>query len=106
MKNDYTLSEVIGNIKSMIYTRIFYKGARLIRRPIFMRGKKRLKFGEGLTTGYNCRIEIFGSGCEKKLIIGNNCKIGDYVHIAVGEKVIIGENVLIGSKVLISDLNH
>lgn len=108
MKNSYGLGEIIKNAISLIYTKLFYKGARLIRRPIYVRGKKCLEYGDGFTTGYNCRIEIFSNreGAEKKLIIGENCKIGDNVHIAVGEKVIIGRNVLIGSKVLISDLSH
>lgn len=108
MKNSYGLGEIIKNAISLIYTKLFYKGARLIRRPIYVRGKKYFKYGEGLTTGYNCRIEMFdtGKGKDKKLIIGENCKMGDYVHIAVGEEVVIGDNVLIGSKVLISDLNH
>lgn len=108
MKNGYGLGEIIKNSISLIYTKLFYKGARLIRRPIYVRGKKYFKYGEGFTTGYNCRIEMFdtGKGKEKKLIVGKNCKIGDYVHIAVGEEVVIGDNVLIGSKVLISDLNH
>lgn len=108
MKNGYGLGEIIKNSISLIYTKVFYKGARLIRRPIYVRGKKYFKYGEGFTTGYNCRIEMFdtGKGKEKKLVLGKNCKIGDYVHIAVGEEVIIGDNVLIGSKVLISDLNH
>lgn len=108
MKNGYGLGEIIKNGISLIYTKIFYKGARLIRRPIYVRGKKYFEYGQGFTTGYNCRLEIFNTskGKEKKLILGKNCKIGDYVHIAVGKKVIIGDNVLIGSKVLISDLNH
>lgn len=108
MKNGYGLGEIIKNTISLIYTKIFYKGARLIRRPIYVRGKNYFKYGKGFTTGYNCRLEMFdiGKGKEKKLIVGENCKIGDYVHIAVGEEVIIGDNVLIGSKVLISDLNH
>lgn len=108
MRNGYGLGEIIKNSISLIYTKVFYKGARLIRRPIYVRGKKYFKYGEGFTTGYNCRIEMFdtGKGKEKKLVLGKNCKIGDYVHIAVGEEVVIGDNVLIGSKVLISDLNH
>lgn len=107
-KNTYSLYETITNVISLIYTKLFYKSARLIRRPIFVRGKKYLEYEEGLTTGYNCRIEMFDTGKNvgKKLIIGKNCKMGDYVHIAAGERVEIGENVLMGSKILISDLNH
>lgn len=87
---------------------MFYKGARLIRRPIYVRGKRFLKYGEGFTTEYNCRLEIFdtGIGEDKKLIIGKNCKIGNCVHIASGEKVTIGDNCLMAYKVYISDINH
>lgn len=108
MKNGYGLGEIFKNAISLVYTRIFYKGARLLRRPIYVRGKKFLQFGEGLTTGYSCRLEMFdtGVGEAKKLIIGKNCKIGDNVHIAAGEKVTIGDNCLMASKIYISDINH
>ncbi|MBU3127157.1 DapH/DapD/GlmU-related protein [Clostridium tagluense] len=108
MKNGYGLGEIFKNAISVVYTKIFYKGARLIRRPIYVRGKKFLQYGEGFTTGYSCRLEMFdtGVGAYKKLIIGKNCKIGDYVHIAAGEKVTIGDNCLMASKIFISDSNH
>lgn len=108
MKNGYGLGEIFKNLISLIYTKIFYNGARLIRRPVYIRGKKYLQYGQGFTTGYNCRLEIFdtGLGGEKKLIIGRNCKLGDNVHIAAGEKVVIGDNCLMASKVYISDVNH
>jgi len=108
MKNRYSLSEIFTNIISLMYTKIFFKGARFIRRPIHVRGKNFLEYSEGFTTGYSCRLEMFdtGIGGLKKLIIGKNCKIGDYVHIAAGERVSIGENVLMASKIYISDLNH
>ncbi|WP_194191048.1 DapH/DapD/GlmU-related protein [Clostridium chrysemydis] len=108
MKNSYGISEILKNIFSLIYTKLCFKDARLIRRPVYVRGKKFFSYGKGFTTGYNCRIEIFdtGLGNSKKLIIGENCKIGDYVHIAAGENVIIGDNCLMASKIYISDINH
>lgn len=108
MKNGYGLGEIVKNAISLIYTKIFYKGARLIRRPIYVRGKKFLQFDEGFTTGYSCRLEMFdtGVGGANELIIGKNCKIGDYVHIAAGEKVTIGDNCLMASNIYISDINH
>ncbi|WP_461206123.1 DapH/DapD/GlmU-related protein [Clostridium sp. DL1XJH146] len=108
MKNGYGLGEIFKNAISLVYTRIFYKGARLIRRPIYVRGKKFLLYGEGFTTGYSCRLEMFDTGVDgsKKLIIGKNCKIGDCVHIAAGERVTIGDNCLMASKIYISDINH
>lgn len=108
MNNGYSLGEVFKNAKSLIYTKIFYNGARLIRTPIYVRGKKYLKYSEGFTTGYSCRLEMFdtGMGGDKKIIVGKNFKIGDYVHIAAGEKVMIGDNCLLASKIYISDINH
>ncbi len=108
MKNGYGGGEIFKSAISLAYTKIFYKGARLIRRPIYVRGKKFLQYGAGLTTGYSCRLEMFDTkiGDDKKLIIGSNCKIGDYVHIAAGEKVIIGDNCLMASKIYISDISH
>lgn len=108
MKNGYGLGEMFKNAISLFYTKIFHPNARLIRRPIYIRGKKFLKYGKGFTTGYNCRLEMFnlGKGYSKKLIIGKNCKIGDYVHIAAGESVTIGNDCLFASKIYISDISH
>jgi acetyltransferase-like isoleucine patch superfamily enzyme len=108
IKNDYAISEILKNVYALLYTRIFFNGARLIRRPFYIRGRKHLKFGKGLTTGYSCRIEMFNivNNTNFKVIIGKNCKMGDYVHIAAGEQVIIGDNCLMASKVYISDINH
>lgn len=108
MKNKYSLSEKIKNIISFTYTIIFNPKARLIRCPIYIRGKKYIDFGKGLTTGYRCRFEAFSliADNEKKIIFGQNCRIGDNVHIASGKKVVIGDNVLMASKVFISDLSH
>ncbi|MDS0526522.1 acetyltransferase [Clostridium sp. SHJSY1] len=108
MKNRYSFSEFIKTLYALIITKIFYKKARLVRRPIYIRGKSYMDFKKGFTTGYNCRFDLFGEeeDKEKKLIIGENCKIGDNVHIVAKEKVIIGDNCLMASKVFISDTSH
>jgi acetyltransferase-like isoleucine patch superfamily enzyme len=108
MKNRYSLGEIFTKTISLIYTKMVFKGARFIRRPIYVRGKNFMKYCEGFTTGYGCRLEMFdaGLGGSKKFIIGKNCKIGDHVHIAAGERISIGENVLMASKIFISDLSH
>ena len=108
MKNKYSMSENISTAYAFIYTKLFYSGARLIRRPFYCRGKSRLQFEEGLTTGYHCRFDLLGEDSDnsKKLFIGKNCKLGDNVHIVANEKVVIGDNCLIASKVFISDTSH
>jgi len=105
MKNKYSVSEALSNVYALICTKIFYRNARLIRRPVYMRGKSSITFGEGFTTGHACRFDLPG-GKKKTLFIGKNCQIGDYVHIAAHQSVIIGDNCLVASKVYISDTNH
>ena len=108
MKNNYTVSEAISNAISLLYTKLFYKGARLVRRPFYCRGKSRLQLGEGFTCGHNCRFDLLGEHGDnrKKLFIGRNCKIGDNVHIVASERVTIGDNCLMASKIFISDTSH
>ena len=104
MKNTYSASEFIKNIYSLIMTKITMRQARFIRRPIYIRGKKSLVGGKGLTTGRFCRFDLKGD--ESRLFIGDNCEFGDMTHIVAHEKVEIGKNVLIASKVFISDTSH
>lgn len=55
--NNYTIGEVGKLIYSTIKTRIFFPRARLIRSPFYIRGKKRVTYGIGFSTGYGCRFE-------------------------------------------------
>ena len=105
MRNNYSISEFFKTIYSLVQTKLFFKDARLIRRPFYLRGRSSFKSYKGLTTGYNCRFDLPGKNRET-LFFGSNCQIGDNVHIVAHEKVIIGNNVLIASKVFISDTNH
>lgn len=105
MGNNYSISEFISTTFALISTKLVYKNARLIRRPIYMRGKSSISYGEGLTTGHACRFDLPGEN-KKTLIIGKNCEIGDNVHIVAHEKVVIGDNCLMASKIFISDTSH
>lgn len=100
----YSFSEQLKNAYSLVMTKLFYPSARLIRRPVYIRGRKGMSFGPGFTTGYRCRFELFGSGIT--LHIGKNCKLGDNVHIAASEQVTIGDDCLLASFIFISDTNH
>ncbi|MBU5406211.1 hypothetical protein KQI08_09865 [Paraeggerthella hongkongensis] len=106
--NYYSLSEFVKLGYSFVMTRLWYRDATLIRRPFYVRGGVRMKYGKGFTTGYNCRIEVFGDKGDRsrKLFIGENVHIGDNVHIAAAERVSIGDNCLFASKIFISDLDH
>lgn len=104
MISQYSFSEFIKNIYSLILTKLIYPHARLIRRPIYIRGRKHLQFDKGLTTGYCCRFDLDGKG--KTLIIGSNCKMNDRVHIVAHNHVKIGNDVLMASNIFISDTSH
>jgi len=102
---------LIGSLKlfiSLIYTKIFFNSARIIRLPFDIRNRHLISLGKGLTTGYGCRIEALPLSKTDKIVIqfGNDVQINDYVHITAMESVTIGNNVLIASKVYISDCSH
>lgn len=102
--DDYGILGIIRTVIDLLYTKLFFKNCRLIRGPIYIRGKKNIKFGKNFTTGRYCRIESYSK--KESIIIGENCQINDNVHIGAVEKIEIGNNVLIASKVFISDHNH
>lgn len=105
IKNRYSFSEFVKTAYSFIMTKLTMPQARMIRRPIYIRGGGALSGAKGLTTGRFCRFDLDGS-VNGTLKIGNNCEFGDNTHIVAHKSVCIGNNVLIASKVFISDTNH
>lgn len=102
---------IIGTVKlivSLVYTKVFFRQARIIRLPFDIRNRRFIQIGKGFTTGFGCRLEAYPQTTASGpiLVFGKNVEINDYVHIAAGEKITIGDHVLIASKVFISDLNH
>lgn len=106
----YKIYGIRGIIKLFIYrlhTLICFRGGRMVRLPVEVRGKRYIDFGKELTTGKGCRIEAFPYFKESTIIqFGKNIEMNDYVHIAGIESVVIGDDVLIASKVYISDIQH
>lgn len=102
---------ILGSLRlimALIYTKVFYRQARLIRLPFDIRNKKNIKIGKNFTAGFGCRIEAFPLDDTSKICIniGENVQINDYVHIGAVGSIIIGNNVLMASKIYISDHNH
>lgn len=102
---------ILGSLRliiSLIYTKIFFREARLIRLPFDIRNKKNIKIGKNFTSGFGCRIEAFPSDENTGycISIGNDVQINDYVHIGAVGSIKIGNNVLMASKIYISDHNH
>lgn len=109
LSNSYfSASELLKTCYALILTKLFYRPASLIRRPFYLRGKPWISLGKGFRTGYRCRIEAFGdrNSHSIKIDVGENCHIGDNVHIAAIEKVRIGDNCLLASHIFISDSSH
>lgn len=104
MISQYSLSEFVSNVFSLIITKITINQARFIRRPIYIRGRRSLSGCKGLTTGRFCRFDL--EGTHSTLFVGDSVEMGDMTHIVAYERVNIGNNVLIASKTFISDSNH
>ena len=102
----YGIFGLLSLINDRIFTFFAFPGARLVRRPVYIRGKSKISFGRGFTTGVGVRLDVFSDDSCVRLVIGNDVQINDYVHIGVVERVEIGNGVLIASKVFISDHNH
>lgn len=102
---------VIGLIKlifAWLYTKFFFKQARLIRFPFEIRNRRYIKIGKGFTTGKYCRLEAhpLNESIKECISIGENVQLNDSVHIVGSIGVKIGNNVLLASKIFITDLNH
>jgi lipopolysaccharide O-acetyltransferase len=107
MMRRYGFLGLLSIATNWLLTRIFYPQARLVRFPIYVRGRSSMKIGSGLTTGVNVRLDAFAPyGSPPVLHIGRHVQINDSVHIGAIEQVVIGDNTLIASRVFISDHNH
>ena len=89
-----------------LLTCITLPGARLVRRPLYLRGRRRMVIGRGFTSGPSLRMDAFGPGHSALITIGNDVQVNDAVHIAAIQSVTIGHRVLIASRVFITDHNH
>lgn len=108
MLKKYGIFGTLKLIVSLVYTKVFFRQARIIRLPFDIRNKRFIQIGKGFTTGFGCRLEAYPQTTPSApiLVFGKDVEINDYVHIAAGERIVIGDHVLIASKVFISDLNH
>jgi acetyltransferase-like isoleucine patch superfamily enzyme len=93
----------------LVYTRLAFRGAKIIRLPFDIRNRRNIRIGKRFITGRGCRLEAYPAESRQSNIlisIGDDVQINDYVHISSRNSVKIGNNVLIAGKVFISDLNH
>ncbi len=67
--------------KNLILTKLFFPSARIIRFPIFIKGRNGIHIGKNFTAGIGLRLdcEKFDLASNPRLFIGNNVEINDYV---------------------------
>lgn len=105
--NQYSLFDKIRLVVWVMRSKLIAKSIRIIRFPIDIRGRKYIEFGQGFTTGRNCRMDVFDSMSRGKcLIFGKNVQLNDNVHIVCDDSITIGDNVLMASHIFISDCSH
>jgi len=104
----YGIFGFIELIYLLVKTKLIVRNARIIRTPVFIRGKSRISFGDKFTSGRFNRLEVFESCNSKRhpLCFGRNVQINDSNHISAINSITIGDNTLIASRVFISDHNH
>jgi lipopolysaccharide O-acetyltransferase len=109
----YGLGGAVQMLGYLLYTRLCFRNARIVRPPIYLRGRDGMIIGPGLTTGRFNRIEVFNcfdageiSQERHRLYIGSNVQMNDSNHISAIEHVSIGDYTLIASRVFITDHNH
>lgn len=107
MLYNYGIVGLITLALHWLYTRVRFPKARLVRFPIYIRGRHAIRFGARLTTGRQVRLDAFPIESNRTvLVIGNDVQLNDSVHIGAAELVEIGDNTLIASRVFITDHSH
>lgn len=108
LKRSYTLMDKIEILYFILRSKMIDRNIRLIRFPFVLRGRKYISFGNRLTTGYWCRFEVYPTDDDtrKRLVLGNNIQMNDFVHICAIDHVEIGDGCLFASHVYISDNSH
>lgn len=108
LQRRYSLADIIELCWCVIRSKMLDRRIRIIRRPFVLRGRKFVDFGNGLTTGYWCRFEVFPQDDDfrVRLKFGDNIQVNDFVHISAMDYVEIGDGCLFASHVYISDNSH
>jgi len=89
-----------------LLTRLTFPQAKIVRRPLYIRGRRRIRVGRGFISGPGLRMDAFGSEAPVLIYIGDDVQVNDAVHVAAIGSVRIGDRVLIASRVFITDHNH
>ncbi len=100
----YSFLGLLSLVINLVYTKIVFHRALLVRRPAHIRVLGSYSIGKGFTSGPGLILDVLND--EAKLVIGNNVKLNHRCHIGVMKSVKIGDDVLFASNVFISDHTH
>lgn len=108
LQRHYSFGDILELGWNVLRSKLLDSRIRIIRRPFVLRGRRFVDFGEGLTTGYWCRFEVFplDDDLRIRLKFGNNIQVNDFVHICAMDRVEIGDGSMLASHVYISDNSH
>lgn len=111
------MSLFLTRIYTIIYTayrapRFKYFGKHSRIRPYLnvLRGEKYISVGESCYIGRLVQLTATDSFEDQlftpKIIIGDNCSIGDFSHVTAINEIRLGNNVRMGKNILITDNSH
>lgn len=100
----YSFLGLLNLAVNLIYTKIIFRHALLLRRPAHIRVMGSYSVGKGFTSGPGLILDILSD--QANLVIGNNVKFNHRCHIGVMKSVKIGNDVLFASNVFVSDHTH
>ena len=108
LKRNYSFFDKFQLAFFLLRTKLIDRNIRLIRCPFVLRGRQYVDFGKNLTTGYWCRFEVYPTNNDnhKRLILGKDIQMNDFVHISAIDRVEIGDGCLFASHIYISDNTH
>ncbi|MBC2769846.1 acyltransferase [Pusillimonas sp. 7-48] len=92
-------------IRALLYKSFFFEIGFLsyLGKPKYIYGFRKINIGSRVRIMPGLRFEVHGDG---KLVISDNCSIGNDLHVAAGGHLIISSGALISSCVLITDIDH
>lgn len=102
----YSIGENIKNIIALMYTKLIWKNARLVRLPFYARNQRNIIMSKGFTCGYNCRLSAGSDIVGGKIIFGKNFTMGDNCQLERQGGLTIGDDVLLASRVFIGTTSH
>lgn len=108
LKRSYSLWDLCELGLCIFRSKLLDRRIRIIRRPFVLRGRKFVNLGNGLTTGYWCRFEVFPQDNDPRIRLkfGDNIQVNDFVHICAMDSVEIGDGCMLASHIYISDNSH